>query len=333
MAIELNETHDVFQKLVSHTAAVRDAAAEGVSGIFRTTAWEASPVRELLGAKTITFAECDRLPTTTKPVKFDLIEHGVEQSITIPFGGQPVNSYMHLPMFITTFARNVSARIYDDKDNLPMYGVDIEKFFYTLLLRECMDREFRAFIASINFLVGALNDPDSDASVMTGGLAHASVGALNRSSLNFAMKSFPATYGNLAPKLVLLNNSLVYDLLDDMDADGIGDTLAEKAWLEGYAVIKNAKGLDVMVTLKNRVVQDDEFYILTDPEHLGRMYILQDTTLVNKVEDWWLSMFVYLTEGGVLPNAGAFRKFNCSADNVAVNSFKVEDYVPAGSGS
>jgi len=198
-----------LRQLFDRDAVIRSAAAEGVETVFRTTAWEQSPVRFLMGAKNITPDECDVYPTTTKPVKFDRMEQECERSITIPFGGQPINSYMHLPMFITTFSRNVSARIYDDKDNLLMYRADIERLFYTLLLREVMDREFRAFIGAIDLLCGDVNDETSLASVETGGLAYATIGALSRASLSFGMKSMETTYGNLAPKRVLLTNSSI----------------------------------------------------------------------------------------------------------------------------
>ncbi len=316
-----------LRQLLARDHVTRDAAAEGVETVFRTTAWEQSPVRMLLNAKNITPEECDVLPTSTKPVKFDRMEQECERAITIPFGGQPINSYMHLPMFITTFARNVSARIYDDKDNLLMYRADIEKLFYTLLLREVMDREFRAFIAGMDVLCGDLDDETSLASVETGGLAFASIGAISRDSLNFGMKSMAATYGNLSPKRIMVNNSTIWDVNAVMDTANVGDSLAEKTWLEGYQVVKTTNGLELVVTMRNRVVLDDILYILADSDHLGRMYILEDATLVNESRVWLVDMFLYLTEGGNMPNAGAFRKL--SATGTAVNSFKIEDYVEA----
>lgn len=313
-------------KLLLHNdTVVREAAAEQVNNIFRTTAWEQSPVRELLGAKNITPEECDEFPLTTKPVKFDRMEQECERAVSIPFGGQPMNTYMHLPVFITTFARTVSKRIYDDKDNLLMYRADIEKLFYTLLLREIMDKEFRAFIGTIDLLCGDLDDPTSTASVETGGLAYASIGALSRESMMHGMKSMGATYGTLAPKRILMNNQTVWDLAAELDTTAVGDSLAEKTWLEGYTVVKTSLGVEILVTLKNRVVEDNVLYVFTDADHLGRMYILEDATLINEKHYWFVDMFVYMTEGGSLPNNGAFRKLY--AGGSAVNSFKIEDYV------
>ena len=314
-----------LKQLLSNDTIRRESAAEEVDNVFRTTAWEQSFVRECLDSKNITPEECDVLPTTTKPVKFDRMEQECERAVTIPFGGQPINSYMHLPMFITTFARNVSARLYDDKDNLLMYRADIERLFYTLLLREVMDREVRAFVGTMDLLCGDLDDATSTASVETGGLAFASIGAIGRSSMMHGMKSMGATYGSLAVKRILMNNQTVWDLLAEMDTANVGDGMAEKTWLEGYSVMESPLGVDLMVTLKNRVVLDSVLYLLTDAEHLGKMYILEDATLVNEQHVWFVDMFLYLNEGGSMPNAGAFRKLY--AGGVAVNSFKIEDYV------
>jgi len=73
-------------------------------------------------------------------------------------------------------------------------------------------------------------------------------------------------------------------------------------------VVDTILGVDLMVTMKNRVVDDDDMYILTDPEHLGRMYILEDATLVNESRAWNMNMFLYTMLGGSLPNSGALRK-------------------------
>lgn len=318
----------MLKQLLSGDTIVREAAAEGVEQVFRTVAWEQSFVRDCLPAKTITPEECDVLPTTTKPVKFDRMEQECERAVTIPFGGQPMNSYMHLPMFITTFARNVSARIYDDKDNLLMYRADIEKLFYTLLLREVMDREVRAFIGTMDLLCGDLDDPTSTASVETGGLAYASIGAISKASMMHGMKSMGATYGTLAPKRILMNSQTIWDLMAEMDSTNVGFNLAEQSWLEGYSKMPNIlNGVELMVTLKNRVVLDNDIYVMTDPDHLGRMYILEDATLVNEKHVWFVDMFLYLNEGGSMPNSGAFRKLY--AGGTAVNSFKIEDYEEA----
>lgn len=319
----MDNARKTFEQLITGDTITREAAAEGITDVLRTTAWEQSFVREMLGAKPITPAECDRLPTSTKPVKFDEMEQECEQAVTIPFGGQPMNSYMHLPLFITTFARNVSARVYEDKDNLLMYRADINKLFHTLLLREVMDNEVRSFVGTLDILCGELNDPTSDASVQTGGLAYASIGPLTRQSMMHGMKSMAATYGGLAPAVVLMNNTTVYDLLAEMDTAAVGDGLAEKTWLEGYKVIDSPMGVKLMVTQKGRVVRDNVLYVTADPEHLGRMYILEDATLVNNKEVWFVDMFVYLNEGASIPNNGAFRKLY--ADGTQVGSFRVED--------
>lgn len=322
-------THPLRQ-LLSEDVIVRSAAAEGVENVFRTTAWETSFVRECLNAKNITPEECDVLPTSTKPVKFDRMEQECEMAVTIPFGGQAMNTYMHLPMFITTFARNVSPRVYDDKDNLLMYRADITKLFYTLLLRGVMDREVRAFVATMDVLCGDLNDATSDASVATGGLAYAEIGPASRAGIMTGMKSMGSTYGNLAAKRMLINNITIWDLTAEMDTEAVGDGLAEKTWLEGYSVMKSPLGVDLMVTLRNRVVKDNDIYLMTDADHLGRMYILEDATLINESKGWFVDMYLYLTQGGSMPNAGAFRKLKTTG--VPVESFKIEDQV-AGSGS
>ena len=315
----------LFLEMLAHNSVRREAAAENSSEIFRTTATEQSFVRKFLNAQMITDpkTQCQRLPNSNKPVVMDEMEHEVDAAYTIPFGGQPINAYMHLPVFISTFARNVSPRVYDDKENLLMFNGDIEQLFYTLLLREVLDQEVSAFIGTIDLLCGDLDDPTSEASVATGGLAFAQVGPASRDNLNIAMKAFPATYGNLPPAAVLVNNSTIWDINAEMDSANVGDGLAEKTWLEGYQVVNTINGVELVVTMKNRVVQDDIAYLFTDPAHLGRMYILEDAVLINESRAWFADMFLYTTLGGALPNSGAFRKI--SFTGAYGGSFKVED--------
>jgi hypothetical protein len=315
----------IFLEMLAHNSVRREAATEASADILRTTASEQSFTRKFLNAQMITDpkTQCHRLPTSNKPVVLDEMEHEVEAAFTIPFGGQPINTYMHLPTFITTFARNVSPRVYDDKDNLLMYRGDIEQLFYTLLLREVLDLEVSAFIGVIDLLCGDLDDATSTASVATGGLAFASIGAAGRDSLGHAMKAFPATYGNLPPAAMLMNNSTVWDVHIETDSANAGDGLAEKTWLEGYQVVDTINGVELVVTMKNRVVNDNLIYMFTDPVHLGRMYILEDAVLVNESHAWWVDMFLYTTLGGSLPNSGAFRKV--SMTGAYAGTFKVED--------
>lgn len=286
---------------------IRTAATEGLQEILRTTADEQSFVRPLLGAKKITPDQCDRLPTTRKPVKFDEMEQECDLATTIPFGGQPMNSYMHLPLFITTFARNVSPRIYDDRANLMMYTADIEQLFYTLLLREVLDQETRAFIATCDLVCGDKDSTDTDTYSETGAKGYVSVGAFSRTTQMYAMQAMPSTYGNLAPATLLVNNIFIHEM-NTLGSTSIGDGLAERTWLEGYSVVKGINGVDLMVTMKNRVVATKDQYIFADPDHLGRMYILEDATLVNESRGYWMSMFLYTMLGGSLPNSGALRK-------------------------
>jgi len=286
----------------------RTSATEGLQEILRTTADEQSFARPLLGAKKITPEDCDRLPTTRKPVKIDEMEQECDLAVTIPFGGQPMNSYMHLPLFVTTFARNVSPRVYDDKANLMMYTGDIEQLFYTLLLREVLDQEVRATVATMDLILGDLGSVATDTYTATGAKGYTEVGTYSTTAQGYAMQAMPSTYGNLAAATLLVNNITVWDMNDIMRATAVGDSLAERTWLEGYQVVDTILGVDLMVTMKNRVVDDDDMYILTDPEHLGRMYILEDATLVNESRAWNMNMFLYTMLGGSLPNSGALRK-------------------------
>ena len=290
----------------------RASATEGLQEVLRTTADEQSFVRPLLAAKKITPEDCDRLPTTRKPVKIDEMEQECDLAVTIPFGGQPMNSYMHLPLFITTFARNVSPRVYDDKANLMMYTGDIEKLFYTLLLREVLDQEVRAFIATADVILGDLGSILSDTFDATGAKGYTEVGSYSTAAQSYAMQALPSTYGNLAAATQLVNNITIWNINDVMRATAVGDSLAERTWLEGYQVVNNINGVDLMVTLKNRVVEDNDMYIFTDPDHLGRMYILEDATLVNENRGWNMNMFLYTMLGGSLPNSGALRKVKFS---------------------
>jgi hypothetical protein len=314
-----------FTEMLSRNQVTKAAATDASEEILRTTASEQSFTRKFLNAQMISDpkTQCDRLPTSNKPVKFDEMEHECEAAFTIPFGGQPINSYMHLPVFVTTFARNVSPRVYDDKDNLLMYRGDIEQLFYTLLLREVLDVEVSAFIGIIDLLCGNLDDDTSTASVASGGVAFASVGAAGRDSLGYAMQSFPSTYGNLSPASMLMNNITIWDVHIETDTANAGDGLAEKTWLEGYQVVDTINGVELVVTMKNRVVNDHLIYLFTDPAHLGRMYILEDAVLVNESHAWWVDMFLYSCLGGSLPNYGAFRKV--SMTGAFAGTFKVVD--------
>jgi hypothetical protein len=78
-----------------------------------------------------------------------------------------------------------------------------------------------------------------------------------------------------------------------------------------------------MVTMKNRVVLDDLVYILTDADHLGRMYILEDAVLQNDSKGWFVDMYLWTCLGGSLPNSGAFRK--ASFTGSFADSWKTSD--------
>ena len=315
-----------YARLLADSRNVKDAASEGVSEIFRTTASEEAFDRKLLQSKTIEDpqVECDRLPTTNKPVVLDEMEYGCETAITIPFGGQPVNTYMHLPVFVTTFSRIVSPRVYDDTSNLLMFKGDIEQFFYMLLLREVSDREVRSFIGTIDLACGDVNSTTSTATTETGAVAYADVGACSRETLTTIMKSMPSTYGNLAPATMLVNNITVWDIDADATTPNAGDDLASRTWLEGFKVMGTINGLELMVTMKNKVVANNDVYVLSDPAHLGRLYILKDAVLVNESRAWLMDLFLYTEIGGSLPNGGAFRKLRFAGS--FAGSFDPDDY-------
>jgi len=296
------EFAELAQDLNSRDMVVRQSATDVWEGVFQTNAHEVSPTRALLQTEVIGKERCTRLPDKREPVVMEEIEVEVDRAYTLPLGGQFVNSQMHLPVVVTTFKREASRRVYEDVANLMMYEGDIEQLFYTLLLRDLMDKETRALFGTFDYLLGDLDATDSTTATETGAVGYASVGTASDAALNHAMEMMPSTFGSLSPSTLVCNNITIWSIVNLLGASTVGDNLAEQAWTEGYATLDTVRGLKLMVTLNK------DLYMVTEPKLLGRMYILEEETLLNDSKGPWVSLVLYHMTGGCLPNSGAFRK-------------------------
>jgi hypothetical protein len=94
----------------------------------------------------------------------------------------------------------------------------------------------------------------------------------------------------------ILMTQSAYLTLIGQPATNIGSIAASELF-KGETGISTPYGFEIVTTIKNDVLPDNQFIVFTQPEYLGQMLALQDATVFLKVEKDMVEFSVYEAVG------------------------------------
>ena len=257
-------------------------ASEASSDMIRKRLRENSFLDLILPPKPVSDGELTYLPDTELPVIVEEMEPDSPGAKTIPFNSSADTAFYTGSKFVVYFSKITTPEFTKNIDELRTYKNDLRKVVTDNSLKDIHTEKDGRFIKTIDRQVGAV-----------GGIGAAGV------AQNFEISGLPITrdsYVDLISYLedrelnngVWLVNRKTALASAKWDRTEFGGDMAQSIALEGLKAIKNFVlfGIPHIATMKSDLVPDQVIYQFTEPNFLGRHYVLQDATMyVEKKKD------------------------------------------------
>lgn len=279
--------------------ATRKEAADTVRDYLRIRNREDGMVGKILPRTNITSAQLDRQVDTPDPVVVNDIEADSSGADVVAFGTGPKTVMIDAGRYAVVFKRIESRRYQQDVNRMLTWNMDIKQQLKDFLLKDIQYAEDAGFIAACNSIVGDVNTVNENVE----SCLWTTQGPLDRVSFSNARKGLQATNRHLRSTIGLMNDLTVWDI-PKLNRNEIGGDLAEKLFTDGN-IMTNVMGLNLVVTIKNELVADNDLWQFANPEYLGDFLVLDDIILSTENINFWIEFFGYETIGMAIKNIAA----------------------------
>lgn len=274
---------------------VKEAQTEG-SAFIRAKLRQTSFAREILTPLILADDEIDRSEDTDLPKK--IVEKEPDSIATfVTFKGTGDRTWFSGPRYAVYFGKIESQRFNKSKFELMTYQNDIRKILSDNSVKDMADQEDGKFYETCVACVAGKSDQDLTIS-----------GPLNANAISTALKkhiSRKVPIGKL-----LMTKQLYYDLLN-LPYTSIGE-VASRHYDQGVEEEEKLWGIPVVTTIKNDIVQPDEFWVFSPENFLGNFFLLQDATLFIKQEADMIEFWSYSAPGIGVGNTKSITRVTLS---------------------
>jgi hypothetical protein len=295
----MNET--LFENLMN--PGLVKTAIDAVNDFTRIKMREDGFARRIMPPLEIANDELDRQVDTDKPVKIVDKEPDSPAAISIPFATLPTNVYIRGPRYRVAFDRIVTPRFTKDVDELRTYVMDIRQVLSDNAIKDMLAEEDSKLIGATNLALIGPDTPVPWSGIPQWETIH---GGITRDSVMDSLKIMPRTDAHLEAATILINNVTVKEVMkwgrDEMGGDFSQDVL-RNGWSETDFLDKRW-----IISIKRDLIPDETIFMYADPKFIGKMYILEDTTMYIKREAYLLEFFAYETLGGTIAHTGGLAR-------------------------
>jgi hypothetical protein len=271
---------------------IKEAQDEG-SAFIRVKMRQTAFSREVITPLVLADDQIDRDENTDLPKK--IVEKEPDSLATfVTFKGTGDRTWFSGPRYAVYFGKVESQRFTKSKFELMTYQNDIRKILTDNSVKDMADEEDGKFYETC--VAAVSGKPTQDLS-LAGPLSGTNIKAALKAQIN---RKIPI--GKL-----LMTKSLYYDILD-APATSVGDNVASRHYDDGIEEEEKLFGIPVVTTIKNDIVQDDEFWVFGPENYLGNFYLLQDATLFIKQEADIIEFWSYSAPGIGIGNTNAITR-------------------------
>lgn len=298
-----------LDKLESNSPELNKEAAEAVNDFTRVKMREDGFMRKILPPTPLSNDEIDRSVDTDKPVKIVDMEPGSPAAVSVPFGTNPVMSYIAGPRYRVAFDRIMTPKFTKDVEELRTYHMDIRQVISDNAIKDMLAEEDGKFLAAVNTILGG----SAGATVSSTGAVqwHTTPSQITREGMAESLKILNNTTSHLEPATILCNHITIKDILK-WHRDEAGGDISQEMLLKGFTEVK-LFGVTFIVTIKTDLVPNSTFYHFAEPKFLGKFYVLEDATMYMDRKAFMLEFFAYSCIGAAIGNAAAVGRYDFNA--------------------
>lgn len=295
----LNEAF--FEQLT--TPGMEKNAADAVSEFTRDQVREEGFYDKILPEVQVSNTDLTRQVDTQKPMIVVDKEARSPAAVSVPFATGPTNWYIKGPRYRVEFDRIMTKRFMADVVELRTWQYDIRQVLSDNSVRDMMSEQDSKFLTAVNTAMVA-----ADTVVPFSGVQQWQTvfGGITRETLEEAFTILPKTPAHLEVNTVLINN-VTRRRIQSWGRDEVGGDKSQDWLMNGWTGDKfmNANWI---VTIKRDLVPDDSIFMFGDPAFIGKNFVLEQTTMSVKREDFWIMWFTYKCLGGAIGNTNSLAR-------------------------
>ena len=208
----------------------------------------------------------------------------------ISFKGLPASRYLKQEAGVVYFATIASEKVVKNIFELKTRDNDVRKIISDNHAKDILAEQDGRLIEQCRQIVTDFPDQYKEFN-----------GGLTTVTFAEALKMLPKKKFRNA--CVLMNESTVKDILK-WDSQDVGYEITTDHYRNGVTEGK-IFGIKLITTIKNDIVQDNEVFFFAPEDYLGKMFVLQDTTMFMKSEGLTIEFYAYKTLGIAILNTEA----------------------------
>lgn len=286
-AQELNNEH-IAEAFTSNDSSLRKEAQDIATDYLQAKAREDIVSYAIVNDEPIGKEDLDPQVDMEEPTKMFEKEPYTPPCVAIPFGSE--TDAIKITGNRGLVVENVvgTPHMRKDKFKLMTYKNDIREILTDNLLYDIGETIDLSFFGMVDEALGGSADTEL---ASAGGVAlwQTISGGLTPETWAQMMKILPSCDSRFRPATVVMNQVRAYDLLA-WDSDELSDSLLEELNKRGW-VADEFKGVTLIITIKNNVVEDDEIYLFAGDNKVGKCYVLDDVTMYTDAKgrmlEWW----------------------------------------------
>lgn len=294
----------VLDALTSEDRGLRKEAQEIASDYLRTKAREDILMYSVLPPDNIGEEDLDPQVSVEGPTKTFEIEPDTPSCSTVPFGTDSEALEITGNRGLVKFNPVVSPRLRKDKFLLMGYDHDIRKILTDNLNYEIGEEVDTSFFALVDEKLGG----SADTSLSEAGdvaLWQTISGGLTPETWSNMLKILPKSDSRFRASTVVMNQVLAMDLLS-WDSDQLSPSLLQELNERGW-VKDEFKGVNLVITIKNNIIDNDEIYMFAEPNKIGRNFILDDITMYPDADGRMLEWKCEMVIGASIQSIGCAK--------------------------
>jgi hypothetical protein len=233
--------------------------------------------RAILPYKQVSDSDFAYLPDTELPVIVEEMEPDSPGAKAIPFNDTADTAFYRGNKFVVYFCKITTPEFTKNVDELRTYKNDLRQIVTDNALKDIQTEEDGRFIKEVDRICAA-----DEAGVVQD---YTIPGLITRDTYTECLSFLEDRMLNNG--VFLMNRRTAKDILR-LDRTEIGGDLAETLFKSGLSGLQSAElgGVRHIYTQKRDLVPDGVMYQFTEPNFLGRAYVMQDVTMyVEKKKD------------------------------------------------
>ena len=214
------------------------------------------------------------------------------RAMTVPIRGRGEHRYIETARYPVYFEKIVSEKIKKSKMEMMTQRTDYKKLFEERIAEAMFEIEDMTIVNAANKIIVDLEDKETPTTIGNLELYSQSIIFKNGETLDKSniVKLFQLPANKRSKIATILMTEYLKQELMHMTMQEVGDSVVSEYWKKGVDNINDFWGKNIVTTIKNHIVKNNEIFMFAPSELYGHFFILRDHTSYIEVDRDMITM-------------------------------------------